>query len=102
MEQEELEQKMQIVAAKAKLIVMQAAPVRTGNLMNSIKIIYTSTGFTVYVDTTIAPYMEYTEGVWSAARWHGRANPNEGWFKEAARQVANMVAATLGSTAIET
>lgn len=28
-------------------------------------------------------YMPYTEEKWISPRWRGRANPNEGWFKQA-------------------
>jgi hypothetical protein len=70
---------------KALSIVRNSAPVRTGNLQNSVKLRDLSNGgFEVYIDTGQAPYAEATTGPWTHPRWGGRQNPNEGWDQEAA------------------
>jgi len=45
----------------------------------------------IYVDPDIAPYLPYTNEPWVAARWHGKKNPNEGWFQKAAENIVNYV-----------
>jgi len=98
MTRKELDLKLRIQEARAKVLVMQQAPVKTGNLMRSIKTRKNDTGgFTVYVDEGQAPYMPYTEGVWTAQQWGGRKNPNQGWFAEASDIVARALAASLKS-----
>jgi len=101
MTQDQFEIQIQIAASKAKLVVMQSAPVRTGNLMNSIKIKFNTNGFTIYIDQGQSPYMMYTEETWKSPSWAGRANPNEGWFEEAAEAVARTIAAQFGSSPVE-
>lgn len=70
------------------------APKDTGNLAyNAIKYEWVNeTTFRIYVDEKIAPYMPYTTESWSAARWKGKRNPNEGWFDRAAEFSAALVA----------
>lgn len=93
MTRRELELRMKMLEAKSKVLVMQQAPVRTGNLMRSIK---TSSlpngGFRIYIDETKSPYAKYTENTWSKG-----TNPNQGWFTEAGYIVARNIAANLKS-----
>lgn len=35
----------------------------------------------IYVDPAIAPYVPYTNEPWISPRWHGKKNPNEGWWQ---------------------
>ena len=98
MTRRELDLRIKIQEARAKVLVMQQAPVRTGNLMRSIKTKKNNQGgFTVYVDEAQAPYMPYTEKAWTSDRWGGRKNPNQGWFEEASAIVARSLAAALNS-----
>lgn len=78
-------------------LVESAAPKDTGNLAyNSIKVEFpTDTICKIYVDTAIAPYMVFTEYPWVSPRWNGKKNPNEGWFKRAARSIADRLCADL-------
>ena len=36
----------------------------------------------IYIDQDIAPYMPYTNEPWVSPRWHGKPNPNEGWWQD--------------------
>lgn len=78
---------MAVYAAWWQVVV--AAPVDTGNLAyNSIKLERTTTGYVIYVDDAIAPYMVYTEEPWISPYWNGKKNPNEGWFRKVAKRIA--------------
>lgn len=97
MTRRELRLRLKIQEARAKVLVMQQTPVKTGNLMRSIKTKPNGEGFTVYVDEGKAPYMKYTNKPWTDKRWGARQNPNEGWWEEAAAIVARATAAALKS-----
>lgn len=38
--------------------------------------------FHIYMDFDEAPYMPYTNEPWLSEKWHGKQNPNEGWWNE--------------------
>lgn len=77
--------------------VFNAAPKDTWNLaVNALKLEETETGYVIYVDSAVAPYMVYTEEPWTSTRWNGKKNPNEGWFRQVADAVAVELAAALG------
>lgn len=77
---------------KASLIV----PRDTGNLArNGIRYEIKDDAFILYVDEAIAPYMPYTNEPWTAERWHGKKNPNEGWWDDFADAFANGLATNL-------
>lgn len=69
----------------------------TGNMaLNATKIEFPSPDVClIYVDESIAPYVPYTNEPWGASRWHGKKNPNEGWFQRAAEYVANYISKQL-------
>lgn len=46
----------------------------------------------------IAPYAPFTTEPWISPRWHGKRNPNEGWWQRFADFIATEVAKTLGGT----
>lgn len=72
--------------------VIRAAPKDTGNLaFNAIKLRRTKKGYVIYVSSAIAPYMVYTEEPWISPYWHGKKNPNEGWFKRVAQDIAEYI-----------
>lgn len=66
----------------------------TGNMaLNATKIEFPSPDVClIYVDKNIAPYLPYTDLPWLAPRWHGKKNPNEGWFDRAAMYILSYVA----------
>jgi hypothetical protein len=72
---------------KALQMVKNSAPVRTGNLQNSV---YARDledgGFEIYIDTTQANYAQYTLEQWTHPRWNGKQNPNENWAYEASNE----------------
>lgn len=35
---------------------------------------------TIYIDENIAPYVPYTNEAWLSSKWHGKQNPNQGWW----------------------
>lgn len=77
--------------------VFNAAPKDTWNLaVNALKLEETETGYVIYVDSAVAPYMVYTEEPWTSTRWNGKKNPNEGWFRRVADEVTVELAAALG------
>ena len=73
------------------------APYDTGNLsLNAIKVEYPSPNVClIYVDESIAPYMPFTTRPWVSPRWHGKKNPNEGWWQRAGEYVVDYVAKQL-------
>ncbi len=68
-------------------------PYDTGNLkFNSIKGIWINDStFRIYIDESVAPYMKFTQEPWRRGK-----NPNEGWFDEAVRFIANYLTQRLG------
>jgi hypothetical protein len=101
MTERELLAKMRDIAARAKVLVIQQAPVRTGNLVNSIQVSYTATGFKIYIDNNQAPYAAYTIEPWTSTRWKGKSNPNQGWFDDAVEIVARYIATVLGEPVVK-
>lgn len=73
------------------------SPYDTGNLrLKGVKSVAGSE-MKIYVDTTIAPYMKYTNEPWSnfGPPLRGKENPNEGWWEKAAEEVAYSMAKDL-------
>lgn len=70
------------------------SPIDTGNLRyNAIRIEFPNENeCNIYVDEDIAPYMPYTNEPWISPRWNGKKNPNEKWFDNAVKVIANDVA----------
>ncbi len=82
---------------KAVNTLRELAPKDTGNLAyNAIRIEFKDKDTCVIrVDERIAPYMPYTTLPWISPKWHGRKNPNEGWWEAAAELVMEQVANNL-------
>jgi len=94
MTRQDFELRMRILEARAPILVMQQAPVKTGKLKSAIKTEkLPGGGFRVYIDQGLAPHAKYTNESWSRGK-----NPNEDWFDDAGKLVARAVASTLGST----
>ena len=78
------------------------APRDTGNLaFNAIKVEWHSPNEAeIYVDGDgkegIAPYMPFTNEPWVAERWHGKPNPNQGWWQNAIEQIIAQLNAEFG------
>lgn len=49
----------------------------------------------ITVDPEIAPYIPYTNEPWLSERWHGKQNPNEGWWQRFADEFAKRLATKL-------
>lgn len=80
MTQAEFERALLRAVTKAERLITALAPERSGQLKASIKLVATARGYEILVT---APHMPYTEEEWVSPQWRGRANPNEGWFREA-------------------
>lgn len=68
----------------------------TGNMaFNALRMVIKNDEIKVYVDPKIAPYVPYTNEPWISSYWHGKKNPNEGWWQrfvdEFMRQLANQL-----------
>ncbi len=73
-------------------------PHDTGNLANqALKYDVRGNEFVIYVDMdpSKAPYMPYTNEPWLSEKWHGKKNPNEGWWGRFAEEFASRLARAL-------
>ena len=66
----------------------------TGNMaFNALQSRIEGDRLIIFVSESVAPYFPYTNEPWTAPRWHGKKNPNEGWVQkfnqEFARRLAN-------------
>jgi hypothetical protein len=95
MTQKEFEERLLRAVEKAERLIQSQAPVRSGELKNSIMLLATATGYEIVVK---APHMPFTEEVWISDQWRGRKNPNEGWFKEAVELAFRLIRAELGAS----
>lgn len=69
----------------------------TGNMaLNALRMKVYSGYIVVYIDTTVAPYVPYTNEPWLAERWQGAKNPNEGWWEVFAQEFINRFNQKLG------
>ena len=58
-------------------------PWDTGNMATkSLRYQIEGNVFHVYMDEGIAPYVVFTNEPWISPRWHGKSNPNEGWWND--------------------
>ena len=96
MTEREFHNKLRRAVEKAKVLVQSIAPVRSGFLKMHIELVTTATGYSIVISGV--PYMPYTEEPWISPQWGGRANPNEGWFREAAELVFRLLRQELGGT----
>ena len=78
--------------------VRRYTPIDTGNLRyNATNMEYVGNNkCNIYVDESIAPYMPYTNEPWKDKRWKGKKNPNEHWWQDTAKDVAQIIADELG------
>ena len=71
----------------------------TGNMaLNALKYEWLDGGatFHMWIDEDIAPYVFYTNEPWTSPRWHGKKNPNEGWWDRMMDDFYNKLAELLG------
>ncbi len=72
----------------------ELVPRDTGNMaFNALTINVNNDMIDIFVNPAIAPYVPYTNEPWLSERWHGKKNPNEGWWDrfvaEFAKRLAN-------------
>lgn len=74
-------------------------PWDTGNMAtNALRYRQEGNLFIIYLDESIAPYVPYTIEPWTSPKWNGKQNPNEGWWEDWCKLLANRVAAKLRGT----
>lgn len=75
-------------------LVVERAPKDTYNLAyNAVKMEFQGENICrIYVDLDIGPYMPFTNEEWIAERWHGKKNPNEHWFDDVVKEIAELIA----------
>ena len=95
MTQREFERALLRAVQKAERLIQGQAPVRTGELKGSIKLVATAQGYEIVVT---APHMPYTEEQWVSPQWRGRKNPNEGWFKLAIELAIRLIRLELNAS----
>lgn len=83
------------VVERALAIMQSQAPVRTGELQASIKLLAVENGYEIIVT---APHFGYTEGKWTHPRWKGRQNPNEAWWSLGTDLIVRMIQSELGGS----
>ncbi len=106
-------ERIRLACTKALVIVRNSAPIDTGNLRSSIKILYRPGDITIYINGAdgstrgtaargMAPYAKYTNEPWSQFKppLRGKQNPNEGWFDAAAIDAAFAIAKLLGGEVV--
>lgn len=72
-------------------------PRDTGNMANNaLKYKVEGKYMIIYFDDKVAPYVPYTNEPWISEQWHGKKNPNEGWWDSFATEFANRLAGKLG------
>ena len=70
----------------------------TGNMArHGLQREYLDNGWTcrVWMDEEEVPYVIYTDEPWTAPRWHGKKNPNEGWWDKAVKVLVDKIAENL-------
>lgn len=98
MTEEELRVKITIATAKATLYIRDKAPKDTGNLAY-VAVRYERTGidtWKIFISLEYAPYAPYVNEKWVSPRWHGKKNPNEGWWNRTIDEVVRIISAEIG------
>ncbi|MDE6504867.1 MAG: hypothetical protein K2L42_03255 [Clostridia bacterium] len=74
----------------------ELVPRDTGNMaFNALTINVNNDMIDIFVSPAIAPYVPYTNEPWLSERWHGKKNPNEGWWQAFAEEFAKRLATKL-------
>lgn len=81
------------IMARVLLLAKEQAPYRSGELVQSITLEKTATGFEIKIK---APHTVFTNEPWISPRWRGRANPNEAWIQDLHRLIAEFIARETG------
>lgn len=77
--------KQQVVATALNIVEEMRAewvPRDTGNMaLNALRYDIKNNIVDITIDESIAPYVPYTNEPWLSDKWHGKKNPNEGWWQ---------------------
>lgn len=91
--------KQQVVATALNIVEEMRAeyvPRDTGNLaLNALRYDIKNNIVDITIDESIAPYMPYTNEPWLSDKWHGKQNPNEGWWERFVEEFTKRLAVRL-------
>lgn len=84
------------------MMIRNRSPIDTGNLrFNAIRYAEHAATAEIYAEETIAPYMPYTNEVWTSPRWRGRQNPNLYWWNKSVDLAIQAMAIILNGEVIK-
>ena len=65
-------------------------PRETGNMaFNALSYNVEKDILDITINPNIAPYVPYTNEPWLSDKWHGKKNPNEGWWQRFVEEFTN-------------
>ena len=74
-------------------------PRDTGNMAyDALEYYMEGNDLIVRVNPDIAPYVPYTNEPWVSPKWHGKKNPNEGWWQRFCEEFAKRLAKAIRGT----
>lgn len=74
---------LDLVVKTVQAQIIYQCPKDTRNLVGTVRS-YTMPDYSVIIiGGSTAKYMPFTTEPWVSPRWHGKKNPNEGWWKRA-------------------
>lgn len=75
---------------------MEWVPRKTGNMaIDALQYSVENDVLDIEVKDSIAPYVPYTNEPWLSDKWHGKKNPNEGWWQRFVDEFTNRLATRL-------
>jgi len=81
--------------------VRNSAPVKTGNLRDSVYSVRIGNMILIRINTGKAPYAPYTIEEWTNPRWNGKTNPNQYWDRRGSQNFINYAKAKLKAKIIK-
>lgn len=73
----------------------------TGNMaFNSLQILIMGNVVRIYFNDGIAPYIPYTNEPWISPYWHGKKNPNQGWWDRFVQELIRRINQKIGGKII--
>lgn len=74
----------------------ECVPRDTGNMaFNALSYNAEKDLLDITINDDIAPYVPYTNEPWLSPKWHGKKNPNEGWWQRFVEEFTNRLTTRL-------
>lgn len=91
-------QQIELAIKDAVAMARMLIPIDTGNLRySSFKINHKSKNiWEIYIDDKVAPYAPYVNEKWTSPKWHGKQNPNEGFWQKVFEFIGEQISKTVG------